>query len=270
MAAAAAAFEIKVEKISRMGRVVVSWESTEMVAGRRSSSLTGECCSTCETVCTVLTQRHRIGATLYFFSYSTAISVVTSCDALGFLAYPPPIGVAQIDATMTETYQDIRVTVGHEFGSKEYHTKRVKFACRGLSVLAPAIRNSSLCCGVTRQLLMASRRVQLWSAVKFGSGKISAVGGSLIVWSFPVLCLCSATVMSIFLWTMLFGFLPKRSGRFASACCLSWHVWSRVWVLLKLHCGLSIAVRCRVPLKRLDQLLVCEEKMSLGSWIRRC
>ena len=54
MAAAAAAFEIKVEKISRMGRVVVSWESTEMVAGRRSSSLTGECCSTCETVCTVL------------------------------------------------------------------------------------------------------------------------------------------------------------------------------------------------------------------------
>ena len=145
---------------------------------------------------------------------------------------------------MTETYQDIRVTVGHEFGSKEYHTKRVKFACRGLSVLAPAIRNSSLCCGVTRQLLMASRRVQLWSAVKFGSGKISAVGGSLIVWSFPVLCLCSATVMSIFLWTMLFGFLPKRSGRFASACCLSWHVWSRVWVLLKLHCGLAIAVRC--------------------------
>ena len=72
---------------------------------------------------------------------------------------------------MTETYQDIRVTVGHEFGSKEYHTKRVKFACRGLFVLAPAIRVSSLCCGVTRQLLMASRRVQLWSAVKFGSGK---------------------------------------------------------------------------------------------------
>ena len=43
-----------------------------------------------------------------FFFYSTAISVVTSCDALGFLAYPAPIGVAQIAATMTETYEDIR------------------------------------------------------------------------------------------------------------------------------------------------------------------
>ena len=57
--AAAAAFEIKVEKISRMGRVVVCWESTSMFAGRRSNVVLHA-----GGVSTVLTQRHRRGATL--------------------------------------------------------------------------------------------------------------------------------------------------------------------------------------------------------------
>ena len=78
------------------------------------------------------------------FSYSTSIPVVTSCDGLGFPAYPAPLGVAQIDPTMNETYQDLRVTVSHDFGSKEYDTKRGKVAGRALLCDAPGDRKFEL------------------------------------------------------------------------------------------------------------------------------
>ena len=57
-------------------------------------------------------------------SYSSTIPTVTSCDLAGFPSYPPPIGVEQIDDTVADTYQDIRVTVSQDFGSREYDTKR--------------------------------------------------------------------------------------------------------------------------------------------------
>jgi hypothetical protein len=57
---------------------------------------------------------------------------VTSSDGGGFPAYPAPIGVEQIDATMTETYQDIGGTVSHDFGTREYEGKREKLVGRPL------------------------------------------------------------------------------------------------------------------------------------------
>ena len=71
------------------------------------------------------------------FSYSTSSPVVTLIDGAGFPEYPAPIGVAQIDGKMNETYQDIRVTVSHDFGSKEYSTKRGKVLGRQLLCEAP-------------------------------------------------------------------------------------------------------------------------------------
>ena len=66
------------------------------------------------------------------FSYSSAIPTLTFCDASGFPSYPSPIGVEQIDATLTETYQDIRVTVSQDFGIRDYDTQRGKVVGREL------------------------------------------------------------------------------------------------------------------------------------------
>ena len=65
-------------------------------------------------------------------SYSSTIPSVTSCDVAGFPSYPEPIGVEQIDDTLVETYQDIRVTVSQDFGNRDYDTKRGKVVGRGL------------------------------------------------------------------------------------------------------------------------------------------
>ena len=72
-----------------------------------------------------------------FLSYSAAIPIVTSSDGAGFPAYPSPIGVGQIDATMTETYQDIRVTVSHDLGARQHDTKRGQVVCRSLLCAGP-------------------------------------------------------------------------------------------------------------------------------------
>ena len=70
-------------------------------------------------------------------SYSTVVPVVTSCAGLGFPAYPAPIGVGQIDATLNETFQDIRVTVSHDFGTRDYDTQRGKVVGRLLLCDSP-------------------------------------------------------------------------------------------------------------------------------------
>ena len=71
-------------------------------------------------------------------SYSVDIPIVSSSDGAGFPAYPSPIGVGQIDASMTETYQDIYVTVSHDFGSQEYFTTRGKVSGRLLLCAGPS------------------------------------------------------------------------------------------------------------------------------------
>ena len=70
-------------------------------------------------------------------SYSTVIPTVTLCDGSGFPAYPAPIGVEQINSSMFETYQDIRVTVSHDFGTRDYDTQRGKVVGRGLLCAGP-------------------------------------------------------------------------------------------------------------------------------------
>jgi hypothetical protein len=123
------------------------------------------------------------------FSYFMTSPVVNSCDVLGFPAYPAPIGVAQIHANMTETYQDFRVTVCHDFGSRDYDTKRGKVWVEPLLCVGLVIRNVRLCCGLTRLLPLTSRNISLLSIMMFGFAKTRANRGPLIVWSFLVLCL---------------------------------------------------------------------------------
>jgi len=73
-----------------------------------------------------------------FFTYSSACPIVTVLVGSGFPAYPVPIAVGQIDGTVTETYQDIRVTVSHDFGTRDYDTQRGKVVGRLLLCDGPA------------------------------------------------------------------------------------------------------------------------------------
>ena len=71
----------------------------------------------------------KLGACL---TYSGTVPGVTVIDEDGFPAYPSPIGVGEICTAHAETFQDIRVTVEHDFGTRDYDTKRGKVPGRAL------------------------------------------------------------------------------------------------------------------------------------------
>ena len=134
--AAAAAFELKVEKVLEAGKnsCVLGVDRD----GRRQKIVLYAPASVVLHAKLVAGDVYRLNpapskrGNSAIFSYSSAIPIVTSCDGLGFPAFPAPIGVGQIDATLTETYQDIRVTVSHDFGTRDYDTKRGKVVGRAL------------------------------------------------------------------------------------------------------------------------------------------
>jgi hypothetical protein len=55
-------------------------------------------------------------------SYGTMVPVVTKLSDTHWPAYPQPISVQDVDRSMAQSYQDLRVTIRRDFGVKDYQT----------------------------------------------------------------------------------------------------------------------------------------------------